>query len=77
MGDAILLFHERGAFLLFCTTKMASCQLWPVNSLFILFFRKISGINRKCNRELIKQTPWPGYSPSQHLSKKSLSFSAA
>ena len=36
MGDTILLVHVRGAFLLFGTTTMASCQLWPDNSLFIL-----------------------------------------
>ena len=30
-----------------------------------LFFRKISDRNRKCNPDLIKQTPWLRYSPSR------------
>ena len=53
MGDTIHLVNVGGAFLLFGTTTMASCQLKPVNSLFILFFRKISSRNRKCSPDLI------------------------
>lgn len=52
MGDAILLIHVQGAFLLFGTTTMASCQLWPGNSPFILLRASghISGAHARIRR---------------------------